>query len=145
MIEHPKTLFKEKKSFCGVDEAVQFNPTPVVIVFDSNTDSLPHQEKEQLIKILAALKLKEEDVVLIAQRLYNTSIAQLKKQLKATHLLVFSNNPNAVGKNFKLPLFEIVELDGVQIIRSAPLMKIMHDNQLKAVLWNKLKLMFSLK
>ena len=151
-ISNPVQLFSKQK-LIKTNSHVENKPTAgievkkgkeVVILyrFDGG-EFLAGEERAQLLKIMGACKLKEEDVVLV-----NTAVAKsitltaLRERFALKTLLVFGEI--AVSQNFELKKYHTYQLDGLQIVKSEPIAKLIKSPADKKALWEELKGVFKI-
>jgi len=144
MIEQAETLFIGSKTFSRVEMQYSGNRARVAVVFDEKNATLSAPENELLFKILASVKVDENEVAVIHAASAQPSIAAIKKIVGAQYVLVFAADPQVLGENLLIPVYEVLEIDEVKILRAAPISKIMTNAEHKSALWKVLKLMFGL-
>ena len=95
---------------------------------------------EFLKKILNAKKLNfEEDVFLLPIDKIHLSIFQIKKDKEIEQVIFFGTAPNQLGLNINLPKYQIIEFNGLTLMKSDAISKIAKDESLKRSLWGCLK------
>ncbi len=141
MIEQPSFLFAETKTFF-TPEPTLAKKADVVVVADAKGETLPANERELLFKIMASVKIEEDDIAIVYTHDLKHSVALLKKHFSASKIIVFSTSANALGDNLRLPLYTLTNISGLQALRAAPLEKVMTQAEHKSVLWKNLKVMF---
>ena len=144
MIEQPETLFIGSKTFSKVEMQYSGNAARVAVVFDEKNATLSPQENELMFKILASVKVAENEVAIIHAASAQPSIAAIKKMVGAQFILVFAADAKVLSENMLIPVYEVLEIDEVKILRAAPISKIMTNAEHKSALWKVLKLMFGL-
>ncbi|HLP51310.1 MAG TPA: hypothetical protein VK154_10530 [Chitinophagales bacterium] len=146
----PSLIFNKKKLF-KTAVAVENSKTvgiegkdaaETVLLFTSEAgELLKGEERTQLMKIVSACKLKEDDVVLVnASFAKNLSLAWLRKSFPVKTLIVFGDME--ISKNLKLRKHYAYTIDGVQMLKSEPLQKLFKSDADKKALWMELKKVF---
>jgi hypothetical protein len=144
MIEQPETLFIGSKTFSKIEMQFSGSKAKVAVVFDEKNATLSAQENELLFKILASVKVLEGEVAVIHAESAQPSIAAIKSIVEAQYVLVFSANSKVLSENLLIPVYEVLDIDEIKILRAAPISKIMTNAEHKSALWKNLKLMFGL-
>jgi hypothetical protein len=129
----------QNKSITGI-EVKQGKEVVVVYRFTAG-EFLAGEERTQLLKILGACKLKEEDVVLInVAQVQNVSLSWLRSNFPIKTLLVFGDIE--ISKNFQLKKYFTYNIDGLQIVKGEPIAKLLTSGADKKALWEELKRVF---
>src|ERR1043165_2100827 len=149
-ISRPDLLFSKQKLFntgTGVENVkgtgIQAqNGKEVVALYSFAAKAhLEGEERTQLFKILTACKLKEEDVVLGNLAFASqASVNWLRQQFPVKTLIIFGDLP--VGRNLQVAKCHTFIIDGVNIVRSEPLSKLLTSAADKKSLWDELKVVF---
>lgn len=114
----------------------------VVYRFDGG-EFLAGEERTQLLKILDACKLKEEDVVLInTAKVKSFSLAWLRSNFPVQTLLVFGEIE--ISKNFQLKKHFTCSIDGLKIVKGEALTKLIKSPNDKKALWEELRKVFGI-
>lgn len=129
----------QNKSQTGIE--VKQGKEVVIVYRFTNGDFLAGEERTQLLKILGACKLKEDDVVLInAVQVQNVSLSWLRSNFPLKTLLLFGDIE--ISKNFQLKKYFTYNIDGLQIVKSEPIAKLLTSAADKKALWEELKKIF---
>ncbi len=129
----------QNKSQTGIE--VKQGKEVVIVYRFTNGDFLAGEERTQLLKILGACKLKEDDVVLINEvQVQNVSLSWLRSNFPLKTLLLFGDIE--ISKNFQLKKYFTYNLDGLQIVKSEPIAKLLTSGADKKALWEELKKIF---
>lgn len=147
----PSLVFNNKKVYKTAVNAentekstgVQGNDAKeVVILFTSDANELlTGEERAQLLKIVNACKLKEEDVILVnAAFAKDVSLTWLRKSFAVKTLIIFGEME--ISRNLKLRKHYAYNIDGLQIVKSETLQKLFKSDADKKGLWMELKKMF---
>ncbi len=107
---------------------------PPAVVIDQPWETIPAPEKLLLEKILAAIKQSFHSVAIKYQAPFDLS--------------TWSGKPSRViyfGKPVKgIPLYEVVEADGVAVVASETLASLLQQDEARKKLWQALKKQFSI-
>ncbi len=115
----------------------------VILYRYEGSEFLTADDKNQLLKILSACKLKEEDVVLINTAVEkNSSLRWLRKNFRLRTLIVFGDIE--ISPNLTLKKYFTYRIDGLQIIKSEPIAKLIKSAPDKKALWEELKGLFKI-
>ena len=132
----------EKKALQGIEGK---DGNKIMVLFSSATsETLQGEERTQLLKILTACKLKEDDVILVnAAVTKNSSLKWLRKNFQLHTLIVFGEIE--ISKNLALKKYHTYHIDGLQIIKSEPIAKLIKSAPDKKALWEELKGVFKIE
>jgi|GEM_PF-5560384 DNA polymerase III psi subunit len=144
MIEQPETLFIGVKTFSKIEMQHTSSNAKVAVVIDEGGAELSPAQSELLFKILASVKVSEQEVVILNSANTQVSISVIKNNFAAQYALVFSTNAKALGENLLIPVYEVFTIDEVKVLRAASIAKIMTNAEHKSVLWKCLRQMFEL-
>lgn len=113
-----------------------------VILFNNEADELlKGDERTQLMKIVAACKLKEENVLLVnAAYAKGVSVDWLRKKYPVSKLIVFGDFE--ISRNLKLKKHWAYTIDGLQIVKTEPINRLFKSDADKKALWMELKKMY---
>ncbi|MEK6783441.1 MAG: hypothetical protein AABY93_17190 [Bacteroidota bacterium] len=103
------------------------------VVISTPWENATEAERQQLVKILAAIKLNLESVRIIVQSELNLS-TWIEKPKK---VICFSPASSTFKK------YEVIEADGTALVLSNPLAELIQDDASKRKLWLALKQLFS--
>lgn len=124
------------------------NQKGILVVFDNGTDQpLAPAEKEQVIKILGALKLTPDDVMMAnAQQLYQYGFAGwLNHAPPFNKMIAFGASAMSMGLTLRLRRYAISNFQNTDLLFVDNVATIMQDTRLKAELWAVLQVMFGIK
>ncbi len=139
-LEKPQILFEKSKIYRNNAASGAINSNgkkEVLVLVEGGPEQIKAEEKEQLLKILGACKLKEEDVLM--QGIYD---AQVRKAAGVTKVIVFGEVH--FSGNMQLPKVRLVNVDGLSVIKTEALSKISKSDAAKKALWLELKKMFGI-
>ncbi|MBX2903220.1 MAG: hypothetical protein KF872_06635 [Chitinophagales bacterium] len=142
-IQNPSQLFASQKVFSGIELNTPFQQKVKVLVLHQTNEQTTSQDLDLLHKILAAAKLQPNDFTLQNLDTDTLSLQQITAQFQPEVVLIFSNLKYTLGKNLQLPLYETVSLQGIKILRSAPLQMLHTKPEYKKQLWNALQALFN--
>jgi hypothetical protein len=144
LIFEKQKLFRTQRDVENKDKrGIQIKDGKEVIVLYSSPDNeaLAGEERTQLFKIVNACKLKEEDVVLVnAAFAKNFSINWLKSNFWLKTVIVFGDI--ALSKNLVIRKHVAYNIDGVNIVKSESLTKLLTSAADKKALWEELRKVF---
>ncbi len=106
---------------------------PVVII-NEPWEKLGAKEREQLNKIITALRLSVDSISILSNPILN--IASLKG--KAERVIYFGELPAGVAR------YEVLESEGVSFICSESLTELVTNDSAKKQLWIALRILFSI-
>ncbi|MFN8286183.1 MAG: hypothetical protein U0V74_05490 [Chitinophagales bacterium] len=139
-LEKPHILFEKSKIYrnspTSTGNTVNGKKTVLVLV-EGGAEAIAAADKEQLLKILAACKLKEDHVLI-----QGTYDAALRKASAVNNVIIFGEVP--FSANMQLPKMKMVKIDGLAVIKAEALSKISKSDAGKKALWMELKKMFGL-
>ncbi len=150
-LSHPELLLKRDKVMItnAIGSTIQMGVQlkglkGVMIVFHSpKSEFLEGEERSQLMKIVSACKLAEDDVMLINTAFAkNVSFSWLKNNLGAKAILVFGEIP--LSNNLNLRKYEAYTIDGVRMVKSEGLTKLLGSQPDKKALWDQLRKIFGI-
>ncbi len=123
----------------GVEKNLTNGPgsKQVLILTGYTADTLPAEEKSQLLKILGACKLQEADILILPA--YSNA---LRKAAAIQKVLIFGDLSGMGAITF--PKNRLTLLDGVQVIKTESLAVLSKNDVAKKQLWGELKKMFGL-
>jgi len=152
-ITQPATIFNKQKIYStgnGVENKTMTGVEvkagkEVVILFSQPTsETLKGEERTQLIKIITACKLKEEDIVLVNTAFAKTaSLSWLRGNFPVKTVIVFGEI--AVSKNLQLKKHVAYNIDGIKMVKSEPLTKLLTSGADKKALWEELRVVFEIQ
>lgn len=152
-IRRPATIFDkqkvystgngvENKTMTGVE--VKTGKEVVILFSQPATEILKGEERTQLIKIITACKLKEEDIVLVNTAFAKTALLSwLRKNFPVKTLIVFGEI--AVSKNLSLKKHIAYNIDGIKMVKTEPLTKLLTSGADKKALWEELRVIFGIQ
>jgi hypothetical protein len=116
----------------------------VMVVFSSeNAEFLNGEEREQLMKIIGACKLKEEDVMLVNTAFgKNVNFSWLKNKFNAKVMILFGDV--ALSNNLLVKKHRAYTIDGVRLVKSEDLSKLLKSQPDKKALWDELRKIFGI-
>lgn len=121
------------------------NSNKVAIIYSSLTP-LANDDRDQLFKILGALKLDPTAVGLVnLTDVAAPAFTNLAKQLNCTYMLVFGATPADMGMLVAAKRYVELPMQGVRILFSDSLETLRADPKRKRYLWDCLQVMFGLK
>jgi len=114
------------------EEIYQIRSKPVVII-DVSWEKLGEKERELLSKIISALKISLDSIIIVSQTTpdINSFIGRANK------LIYFGDS--AVG----ISRYEIIELDGLSYIWADSLTQLLENEPARKQLWTGLRRLFS--
>ncbi len=121
------------------------NTNGVAIVYSSNA-SMPAEDREQLNKILAALKLDPAAVGMV--NIANVAppvFTNIVKRLNCKYMLVFGATPVDLGMLVAAKRYVELPMQGVQVLFSDSIELLRQDAKRKRYLWDCLQVTFGLK
>ncbi|MDX2001301.1 MAG: hypothetical protein SFW35_02655 [Chitinophagales bacterium] len=120
------------------------NKKGIVIAYGPD-DTLSSDDQQQLLRILAALKLSEQDVAFIpAQALYENGWATLSG-FEFDKFLGFGVSAIKMGLQLRLKKYVTTSFRDKKMLFSDGLSQLAQDPKLKALLWSELQAMFEIK
>lgn len=121
------------------------NNNGVAVVYNSFAPLHP-DDKDQLNKILAALKLDPAGIGLVnLENVSPPAFTNIAKQLGCNYMLVFGATPADMGMLVAAKRYIVLPMQGVKIIFSDSLELLRQDAKRKRYLWDCLQVMFGLK
>ncbi len=121
------------------------NTNSVAIVYHSATGIAP-EDKEQLYKILAALKLDPTAIALInLADVQGPGFSTVARATGCRYLLVFGATPADMSIFVAAKRYVEINMQGVRILFSDSLELLRAEAQRKRYLWDTLQVMFGLK
>jgi DNA polymerase III psi subunit len=121
------------------------NSNGVAIVYNSLT-SLGAEDRDQLNKILSALKLDPNGVGMVnLNNVPAPAFTNLAKQLNCKYMLVFGATPADMGMLVAAKRYIELPMQNVRILFSDSLETLRADSKRKRYLWDCLQLMFAIK
>ena len=149
-LSNPSQLFNQQKIFSlNADVEKIFHKgielkqgKEIIILYRFDADEfIKGDERVQLLKILSACKLKEEDVVVINTAVAeNISLSWLRNNFPVNTLIVFGEIKLTNNLQFKKHI--AYNIDGIQIVYSEPITKLLSSANDKKALWIELKKIF---
>ena len=131
----------ENKTMTGVE--VKSGKEVVILFSQAPGETLQGEERSQLLKIITACKLKEEDIVLVNTAFApNVSLSWLRKNFPVKTVMVFGDM--ALSKNLVLKKYFAYSIDGLKLVRSEPLARLLKSDADKKALWGELKKVFEI-
>ncbi len=121
------------------------NANGVVIVYNS-TEIMGQEDREQLNKILAALKLDPAAVGMV--NIANVAppvFTSIVKHLNCKYMLVFGATPVELGMLVAAKRYVELPIQGVQVLFSDSIELLRQDAKRKRYLWDCLQITFGLK
>ncbi|MBX2939382.1 MAG: hypothetical protein KF880_04835 [Ferruginibacter sp.] len=116
-----------------------------LLIYNQNLAFLEDNELEQLIKILQACHLSLLDVAIVnLAHTHPLEPRQIMLQTEATQAIIFIPQPDILGLESHVPLYEIIHVAEVECTFSEPLEKIIGSQDVKKKLWRALKSLFKL-
>ncbi len=137
----PVEVLPIKKLFLGNNEK-----QITIVVNDNSAVFLADDGLAFLSNVLAACKLNISHVAII--NLFQTPLTytEIKQQLQPKFLLLFDIHPNSIQMPFTMPLYQVQQYDGCQMVIAANLQNMLGEGdtikQEKMKLWTSLKKMF---
>lgn len=148
-INSPATLFDNQTIYIDIDVDSEkiFEPqtenTSVIIFSYAGSESLPNDEAEQLSKILTACHLKKEQTAFVNTAFHKSvSLAKLRNRYPVKYIIVFGES--FTGNNFLMQKYRTYFLDGIYILQSEPVSKLLKSPKDKKALWEQLQVMYEL-
>lgn len=145
-ITEPELLFQSEKIYKtrGANQLVgnNINKGAVVVYTDSERERLNETEWNKLLEILKACKLKEEDVAFVNAARQAVTFSSLRKQITCGNIIVFGEVE--LSRNLQLKKFHLFEIDGVKILKSEPVSKLLNNEADRVTLWKLLRKMFDI-
>lgn len=121
------------------------NSNKVAIVY-SSLIPLHNEDRDQLYKILGALKLDPTAVGLVnLTDVSAPAFTNIAKQLNCTYMLVFGATPADMGMLVAAKRYVELPMQGVRILFSDSLETLRADPKRKRYLWDCLQVMFAIK
>lgn len=115
----------------------------ILIMYDA-PKGLNKEESEFLDKLLAACKIKSEDIALVNLNEQEDEISDILSRLKIRHAVFFGIAQRAIGLDTE-DIDETVITNGqLQFIKTLPLNRLNTDIQKKKALWTSLQLLFNI-
>jgi len=117
----------------------------LILVNYSETVFLPDAELKFLTGVLAACKLTLADVAIVNLfQQTGTGYKELLTSFSPKQALLFGVEPSAIGLPLSFPAFQLQAFNGTTYHWSPELNKMENDRTLKTLLWNNLKLVFTI-
>jgi hypothetical protein len=121
------------------------NSNGVAIVYNSLT-TLSEEDRDQLYKILGALKLEQTAIGLVnLTDVPAPAFTNLAKRLKCDYMLVFGATPADMGMLVAAKRYVELPMQNVRILFSDSLELLRADSKRKRYLWDCLQVMFAIK
>lgn len=115
------------------EELYSIPPLPTVIITKS-WEEVKETEREQLVKILSALKLPIERVMIRFQPAFDLS----RWNEKPEKLIYFGSLPAGIA------YYEVIDVNGVSLVASESLEVLLADEPARKRLWGALRQLFSI-
>jgi hypothetical protein len=147
MLNNPSLLYK-KQALYSINNTSLFNVNqPGVRLKNGNEIAIlynclgsaepPAEEWQQLIKMLSACKLTEDDVVCINTAMVSgLSWSSLLQALPVTLIIMFGDLADELSANINVAKYNTYQLNGVRLVRSETLATLTKSPPDKAALWN---------
>lgn len=117
----------------------------VVLYYYPGLTEPPYDEWQQLVKILGACKLTEDDIVCInTANVKGLSWSSLSRALPISVVVMFGNLTGYLSANVQVHKHITYNLNGVQLVKSEPLSTLIKSQADKGNLWTCLKKVFNL-
>lgn len=116
-----------------------------LLVYNPSMAFLPDDELEQLTKILQACQLGLKDVAIV--NLAHTGHLEPRQVLihtRAKQAIIFIPQPDILGLESHVPLYDVVRVADVECTFSEPIDKLIGSKELKLKLWHTLQSLFKL-
>lgn len=117
---------------------------PTLMLAQSAEETLPQQESETLQRLIAAIRVKPDEVEIIVSRSI-PPFHYLKKKYACEKILLFGFDEKDLQLNFPLPLHEPVIFGNTTLLRTEPVSIVSSNKQVKEMLWRQLQIIFRLK
>ena len=164
-ITEPELLFQSEKIFRTHAEGLSENNIrkgTVVVYANPSAEKLPDAEWNKLLEILRACKLKEEEVGFVNAAKQKVTFSSLRKQFTAENKPATSGSAEErqaasatlniiifgdieLSRNLQIKKFHWFEIDGVKILKSEPVSKLLKSEPDRGTLWKQLQTMFNIK
>lgn len=144
-IQNPTQLFQSQKVFGSITLDNTFQKKIRVLVLHETATDLSEEDRGLAEKILGAAKVSSQEFLILNVFQKSLSVHQAIQLYHPEVIMIFSESKHTLGKNMSLPLFEILEIEGVKILRSIPLAILPPHEKERKVLWDRLQTLFNLK
>lgn len=122
------------------------NRNRVVIIYNNQqTVYLNPDEETLLIKILAAVKLRLEDVDLVNINNHRESLAEILKDKLVNQLISFGIELRELDIRIPLTAYQVTRVEGIDILLADSFFELQLNTDKKKMLWHALQGMFLLK
>lgn len=136
-------FIQEKNEFAGFEYFGENNRFVLVLHVDETVKFINQEEKEFLMRMLAALKLTEQSIALVNLAHYKgTNLKQLKDFFACNKVLAFGIEPSGLQLSNTV-MYALTDYDAQQLIFADALADLKNDDQKKRTLWMELKKMFN--
>jgi len=136
-------LREEKSSYEVPFEGI--NTKNAIVIYQTNeSEELPEDELLFLEKILGAVNLKLEEVVLINIAQHKVSFSELKNNVVFTTMITFGIWPGQISLNINNKRYCEYSLLNTKVLFADSLQEIMRDPQKKVLLWKELQTLFEI-
>ena len=117
-----------------------------VIFYKKSNDPAEAEVQMNLMQKLIenGLKLKMDNFLFIDILEHPTRITALKKQMDLTKCFLFGVQENEVGLNASIPLYQLVQISSMDILKSDTPELLEKNSALKSKLWKQLQISFNL-
>lgn len=139
-------LYVIKQGNVGDEFPIEGNATNGVAIVYNSDAPMVSEDREQLDKILAALKLNPADVGMV--NIANVAppvFTNITKQLNCQYMLVFGATPVDLGMLVAAKRYIELPMQGVKVLFSDSIELLRQDAKRKRYLWDCLQVTFGLK
>lgn len=143
LVPHESEIIKEEKESPPLELTYSGANQKEVLVLINYPSNIPHEDKELLFKILKAIQLTENDIMLLNISLNNSEQhAHLLKNISCKKIISFGTNCPTLFSD-TTPNYQISIEQNRTLLKSHPINEIAADVEKKKLLWVQLQKAFS--